>query len=53
MLKQIKRTLDAIKQRRQGLECKIQDLFVKVYIGGRIGIQIHRNPGSLNQNCPG
>jgi hypothetical protein len=47
MLKQIKRTSGAIKQRRQGLEHKIPDLFVKVYIGGRTDMQIRRNPGAL------
>jgi hypothetical protein len=53
MLKQIKRTSGAIKQRRQGLERKIQDLFVKVYIGGRTGMRKHRNPGAINQNGHG
>jgi hypothetical protein len=47
MLKQIKRTSGAIKQRRQALEHKIKDLFVKVYIGGRTDMQIHRIPGAL------
>jgi hypothetical protein len=47
MLKQIKRTSVSIKQRRQGLEHKIQDLFVKVYIGGRTGMQKLRNLGAL------
>jgi hypothetical protein len=47
MLKQIKRTSSAIKQRRHGLERKIQDLFVKIYIGGRTGMQKHIKPGAL------
>jgi hypothetical protein len=35
MLKQVKRTLGAIKQKRQGLDHKIQDLFARIHIGGR------------------
>jgi hypothetical protein len=50
MLKQIKRTSVAIKQRRQGLEHKIQDLFVKVYIGGRTGMQNIETEGLLKES---
>jgi hypothetical protein len=38
MLKQIKRTSGAIKQKRQGLEHKIQNLFARICIGGRTGL---------------
>jgi hypothetical protein len=49
MLKQVKRTSGAIKQRRQGLDHKIQDLFARIHIGGRTGMQIQESPGALNQ----
>jgi hypothetical protein len=38
MLKQVKRTSGAIKQKRQGLDHKIQDLFARIHIGGRTGL---------------
>jgi hypothetical protein len=47
MLKQIKRTSVAIKQRRQGLDHKIQDLFARICIGGRTGMQKLRNSRAL------
>jgi hypothetical protein len=49
MLKQIKRTSSAIKQRRQGLDHKIQGLFARICLGGRTDMQIQESPGVLNQ----
>jgi hypothetical protein len=50
MLKQVKRTSGAINQRRQELDHKIQGLFARIHVGGRISMQIHGNPGALKQN---
>jgi hypothetical protein len=49
MLKQVKRTSGAIKQRRRGLDHKIQDLFARIHIGGRTDLWNHRNTGTLNK----
>jgi hypothetical protein len=46
MLKQMKRTSVAIKQRRQGLDHKIQDLFARVYVGGRTSMRNLGNTGT-------
>jgi hypothetical protein len=38
MLKTSERTSGAIILRRQGLDHEIQDLFARVYVGGRTGM---------------
>jgi hypothetical protein len=49
VLKHKKRTSSAIKQRRQGLDHKFQDLFARIHIGGRTDMQIQESPGALKQ----
>jgi hypothetical protein len=53
MLKQVKSTSGAKLLKRQGLKHNIQDLFARIYVGGRTGMRNHRNTGTLNQNRHG
>jgi hypothetical protein len=50
MLKQMERTSGAIKQRRQGLDHKIQDLFARICIGGKTACETKKVQGLLIKN---
>jgi hypothetical protein len=51
MLNHKKRTSNNIIQGRQGLNCKIQDLTIKILKGGRTGMLNRKNSGALYQDC--
>jgi hypothetical protein len=47
--KGVKRTFNTINQGRQGLDCKNQDLTVKILKGGRTGLLKFKNSGALEE----
>jgi hypothetical protein len=49
MQKGVKRAFNNIIQGRQGLNCKNQDLFVRIPKGGRTGLLKFKNTGALKE----
>jgi hypothetical protein len=47
--KGVKRTFNTINQGRQGLDCKNQDLTVKILKGGRTGLLKSKSSGALKE----